>query len=255
MNSADSAFHKALHLTGLFIKTFRFCLFSLAVGVLGAILCVTPLGLYLEEEFGLDWLFLARGDITPPKDVVIVSVDQTTADLLKLPDNPHQWPRDYYAQLIDKINQQQPALIAMNIVFGEKRDEAIDQQLAHAIASHDNVILSNYLKHKTVPMADGNAPIIYETLVESIDSITAAALSAGPFVIPKASSTVKQFWLNKDSAGDVQTFPYIVFQCYVFKEAYPQIIALLNTIAPALAAKMPASFAQFAQQHNVLGGI
>ncbi|MDD5124443.1 adenylate/guanylate cyclase domain-containing protein, partial [Methylovulum sp.] len=66
---------------------------------------------------------------------------------------------------------------------------------------------------------------------------------------------VKQFWTNRDSAGDLRTCPDIVFQSYVFKTAYRDIMALLKAINPALAAKYPDSFVQFAGNQAMLDNI
>lgn len=255
MTLVEPVFSKLLSVMAIFIKNSRFFLALTVAGILGAVLCLTPPGLYLEEEFGLAWLFLLRGELEPPKDVVIISVDQASAEILKLPDNPEKWPREYYAQLLDKINRQRPAVIALNIVFNEPRDADIDLHLAKAIAQGNNVILSNYLKHKTVPTAGGREPAIYESLIASIDSINSAALGTAPFLLPKTSSTVKQFWLNKDSAGDLGTFPYLVFQYYVFKAAYPEIRGLLETINPSLVARLPRGFVELANQHAAIEGL
>ncbi|MBM4207307.1 MAG: CHASE2 domain-containing protein [Gammaproteobacteria bacterium] len=85
------------------------------VGVAGFFISQTETGSYAEEEYGLDWLFKMRGPIASPPDIVIISIDQASAEILRLPDDPNSWPRTYYAQMVDKINQQQPALLAFNL--------------------------------------------------------------------------------------------------------------------------------------------
>lgn len=228
--------------------------FGLAIlaGLFCGMLCLTPLGLYLEEELGLAWLFSMRGQVPPPSQVVIISVDQMSAETLHLPDDPEKWPRDYYARLIDQINRQEPALIALNMVFNENRELQSDRKLAEAIKAKRNVILGNYLKHKIIPMSGNVEAVSYESLIESIDIINAAALASAPFLVPKTSSTVKQFWTNKDSAGDLSTFPDVVFQCYVLKQAYPEIMALLKQVDPKLAATFPGRFDEFSNDHAIL---
>ncbi len=97
------------------MKVFNICLSIFLVGILGAALCLTPIGLHLEEEIGLALLFKLRGPISPPKQVVIVSIDKSSSEILHLPDDPEKWPRSYYAELITKLNEQHPAIIAFNL--------------------------------------------------------------------------------------------------------------------------------------------
>jgi len=234
-----------------YIKIINTCLSVFLIGVTGLFFCQTKLGSYLEEEFGLDWLFTLRGTLSAPPDIVVVSIDQASAEILHLPDDPEKWPRAFYAQLIDKINQQAPAILAFNIHFGEDREAESDQKLANAMAVKKNVILSNYLKQKTVPsLAEGE--IRYEQVIEPISLFNQAALGTAPFPIPKTSSTVKEFWTYKHSAGDIPTFPVSVFQYFVVKETYPEILQLLGQVDPVLRASLPNKFDQLVQKFGTI---
>lgn len=224
------------------IKTSKACLSALLIGIFGAVLCLTKMGLYFEEELGLAWLFKLRGSITSPKDVIIVNIDKSSAEILRLPEDPEKWPRSYYARLIEKLNQQKPAIIAFNIYFGEDRDSENDAMLAKTMAEGKNIILSSYLKQYTVPSVGSFNEIRYERIIEPIHTLDHAALGTSPFPLPKTSSTVKQFWTYKKSAGDIPTFPVTVFQCYVFKKAYPQILQLLHQIDPVFESTVPVTF-------------
>ena len=214
------------------IKTCKSCLSILLIGVIGAIVCLTPFGIHLEEEYGLSWLFKLRGEMPPPDNVVIVSIDRSSAEILHLPEDPEKWPRSYYTQLIEKLNQQQPALIAINIVFGEYRDSENDRLLAAAMAKGKNVILSSYLKRNIIPSSNPTKTFSYERIIDSIPIIKQAALDTAPFLLPKTASTVKQFWTYNNSTGGIATFPYIIFHCFVFKQAYPEILQLLGQLNP-----------------------
>jgi adenylate cyclase len=230
------------------LKAIKTCISVLLIGVLGALFCQTEPGIDFEEEFGLEWLFKLRGSLPPPSDVIIISIDQASTEILRLPDDPEKWPRTFYAQLIDKINQQQPAIIAFNIHFGEERELASDQVLAKAIAQNKNVILSNYLKQKTVPSLSNMGEIRYEQVIEPTPLFNQAALGTAPFPIPKTASTVKEFWTYKHSAGDIPTFPVSIFQYFVIKEAYPEILELLKQIDPALRSRLPNKFSQLTRK-------
>ncbi|NOT11597.1 MAG: adenylate/guanylate cyclase domain-containing protein [Methylococcaceae bacterium] len=212
---------------------------------------MTKLGLYFEEEIGLALLFKLRGPLKAPENIVIVSIDRTSSEILHLPDDPEKWPRSYYAELIKKLNRQNPALIAFNLHFGETRDLDNDERLATAMAEHNNIILSNYLKQYSLPSANRQQQFRYERIIDPIPILDHAALSTAPFPLPKTSSTVKQFWAFKNSAGDIPTFPATVFQCFLFKKAYPEILHLLTRINPALVNHLPNHVDRLSKQSPV----
>ncbi len=204
----------------------------------------SPLGTHLEEEYGLPILFKLRGSVAPPENVVIISIDEDSAEIMRLPDDPTKWPRSYYAELINKINLHQPALIAFNMTFDEARDAENDQLLAAAMTNGNNIILSNYIKQKTFKTPGLSRNMTFEKIINPIPMLDQAALGTAPFPLPKTSSTVKQFWAYKNSAGDIATFPVTIFQCYVFKQAYNEILLLLEQIKPGHSSRFPALFDQ-----------
>ncbi|WP_374087160.1 CHASE2 domain-containing protein [Methylomicrobium lacus] len=234
-------------------KTSNAVVSALLIGFLGALLSATMPGLYLEEEWGLPWLFKARGGIASPRDVIIVTLDKSSPEQLHLPENPEKWPRSVYARLIETLNRYDPAVIALNIYFGEDREPSNDTKLAKAIAAGSNVILSNYLKQYTFPSADPAKAFTYEKVIDPIPVLAHAALGAAPFPLPKTVTTVKQFWTFKQSAGGISTFPVVVFECFVLKRAYPEILRLLRQIDPALQATLPPTFDQLAAKASVFG--
>ena len=209
-------------------KNNKTCLSFLIIGIALAIFSLSPLGIYLEEELGLPILFHLRGPTPAPNNVIIVSIDETSANILHLPDNPEKWPRSYYAELIKKINQQPPALIAFNMTFEEIRNPDNDLLLAQAMSDANNIVLSNYLKRQTIQSSGSFNEFKFERIINSISLIEDAALTSAPFLLPKTSTTVKQFWAYKQSAGGLATFPTAIFQQYLIKQASPEIKALLQ---------------------------
>jgi adenylate cyclase len=210
-------------------KNNKACLFFLIIGIGLAFFNLTPQGVYLEEEFGLPILFKMRGAATPPSNIVIVNIDEISARILRLPDNPEKWPRSYYAQLINKINRQSPAVIAFNMTFGESRGIENDQLLAQAMVNGNNTILSNRLiKRKMIPATGSFNDFKFERIIDSIPLLEEAALATAPLLLPKTASTVKQFWVYRNSAGDIATFPTTVFEQYLLKLATTEITGLLQ---------------------------
>lgn len=232
------------------LKTLKACYSSLLIGVLGVVLCLTSAGSYLEEEWGLAWLFKLRGTTVAPHEVVIVNIDKNSAESLQLPENPEKWSRAYYAQLIDKINKNNAAIIAFNIFFGEAHDPDNDGRMANMMVAGKNVVLSNYLKQYIPPNSEPRYDYRYEYLTEPLVVLEKAALGVAPFPLPKTVSTVKQFWAYKNSAGEIPTFPVIVFQSYVLRQAYPEFLQLINHIAPDLVVNLPKQFAELSGHYQ-----
>ncbi len=233
------------------VKNLKCCLSALLIGAIGALLCLTDASrLYLEEGLGLSCLFRLRGELSAPENVVIISIDRASAEILRLPENPENWPRSFYARLIDKINQQNPAVIAFNIYFGEARNKEDDELLAKAMNGHENIILSSYIKQ--LPSLDQNHTDNYERIIDPIAVLDEAALAAAPFPLRKNADPVKQFWTYRQSAGDIPTFPATTFQHYVFKEVYPEILHLLEQINPHFYAELPKNFPHNTGEFNAL---
>ena len=221
-------------------KTCKTSIFYLVIGICIALFCLTPQGIYLEEEFGLPILYKLRGPADPPNNVVIVSIDEISAQILRLPDDPEKWPRSYYASLINRISQFNPSVIAFNLTFDEKKVEGDDQLLGNSMANADNIILTNYLKRQS----HQNSEFDIVRTIEPIEVLENAALDTAPFLLPKTSTTVKQYWTFKNSAGDISTFPVTIFQWFVFERFYPEILQLLNWLQPNLIVQLPAEFDQ-----------
>lgn len=236
-------------------KLFKASLCPVLIGICLALFSLTPQGGKLEEDFGLSWLFKLRGSLQAPKKVIIISLDKVSAEILHLPDNPEKWPRSYYAQLIEKLNQQNPSLIAFNMIFSESRDKKSDQLLTKAMLKRKNTILSNYLKRSSIQKMGSSNNFKYERVIDLIPDFAQVALGSAPFPLPKTASTVKQFWTYKNSAGDIATFPVAIFQCFVFKQVYPQILQLLHQLKSPYNFQLPTSFEQLAESSDVLESI
>ena len=70
----------------MFLLPVRPILMCLLAGFLGV--CLFPLGLQVEENLGLSFLFRLRGTRDVPASVVIVTTDKISADNLDLPEEP-----------------------------------------------------------------------------------------------------------------------------------------------------------------------
>ncbi|MDP3731453.1 MAG: CHASE2 domain-containing protein [Candidatus Omnitrophota bacterium] len=82
-------------------------------------------------------------DKLQPKDIVMVSIDETSYYNLKI---SRPWSREIFASLLDKINQDGPKVIVLDInLFGQSGvswgNPEIDQKFADAIKRCGNVVL------------------------------------------------------------------------------------------------------------------
>ncbi len=247
----------------------RFVL-ALSIGLIGVLIYLIPAGAALEEEYGLSWLFYFRGAITPPPDVIVIALDQSSASALSLPLNPKEWPRDLHADLIDKLFVAGAEVIAFDLRFGAcgSRPES-NKKLAHAIKKARNVVLVERLidsrdtdsfpyqtKKKFADcqtergigseLDDTNEKkeLFFRDYPEIIGAwrlpilpiIADAARATVPFILPRGSVT--QYWAFNVSAGDIPSLPSVMLQIFAL-QAYDDFVRLLRVVNPSFATQIP----------------
>ena len=79
---------------------------GLAIGLLGSLATSLPRVSELEEDFELRWLFHLRGSTQAPAEVVVVAINEESAQRLGVAGKPSEWPRDLHAQLACGRNNQ-----------------------------------------------------------------------------------------------------------------------------------------------------
>src|ERR687892_1640097 len=121
---------------------------GVAAALVGMLVMLSPVGMALEERFGLSWLFWTRGPLSPPADVAVVSLGSDSAERLGLPDKLREWPRRVYAQLIERLVEDDTAVIVFDLRLDEARDAADDAALADAIAAAKRVVLFEHLERR-----------------------------------------------------------------------------------------------------------
>jgi len=118
---------------------------GLGIGLLGLVISATPFGLYLEENFGLHLLFKLRGERKVPADVVVVAMDSASQRVFDFKRGITKWPRSYHARLIDRLTENNAAVIAFDVFFREARSPQDDERFAKAIQRAGNVVLIELL--------------------------------------------------------------------------------------------------------------
>jgi adenylate cyclase len=112
-----------------------------AIGV-GVALRVTN-ALNAQEQQTVDTRFAVRGAHKPPRDLLIVAIDDATFSALTQRGLPSQWPfpRRYHARVIDTLRRDGARVIAVDIQFTEPTDAEDDNALIGAVAAAPGSVL------------------------------------------------------------------------------------------------------------------
>jgi adenylate cyclase len=179
-----------------------------------------------------------------PPEVIVITLDKSSADHLSLPTAPRKWPRTLHAGLINRLADQKPAVIAFDLIFSDPGLAGQDRTLAEAIRKAGNVVLVQWLKTDEIPVfdqkGDQTGSLKIEKIVPPIAPLAESALALAPFALPKVPVKVNSYWTFKTGAGDTPSLPVVVFQVYTLT-AYPEFFKLLQGFNPELAALLPAS--------------
>jgi hypothetical protein len=190
--------------------------YGLVVGLLGALASTLPAMLQVEENLGLHALFRMRGVRPAPAEVLVVSLDKVSSDALGLPNQPSRWPRRLHAELVERLVEQGASVIGFDVQFHDPGVEEEDRRLGAALESAGNVVLTAVLRKSAVGGSrDGRVLLTTETVVPPVPAIAAGAAAVAPFPLPVVPVKVSQFWTWKASAGDIPTFPSVLFQAWM----------------------------------------
>ena len=230
---------------------------GVVIGLLGALATSLPRTSELEEDFELRWLFHLRGATEAPSEVVIVAIDEQSAQKLGLPSKPSEWPRDLHAQLLERLSRAGARMICFDLTFDTpSRTPQHDVEFAAAIRRASNVVLTDSLRKETARQTNGSGQTIGEISIERVTPpipiLEQAALAHAPFPLPK-ESRVNTFWTFKTSAGDTPTLPVTAFQIYAF-DVYDDFLVLLRRVAPGLTVAPPTT-AKALVASNDAGGL
>lgn len=118
-------------------------LFAILIGLFHSFLFLSPWGEAFELKF-LDLWFNLRGPLPPPKDIVIVSMDEDSYSILGL--SPNQpWPRAIHIKLIEKLKSLGAKRLVFDILFlGAGPDPDVDKKLADTFSSIPTILGADY---------------------------------------------------------------------------------------------------------------
>lgn len=169
-------------------------------------------GTEIENNAGLSLLYTLRGSRTPPPKVVIVTLDSVSARALNLPERPDRWPRSLHARLLDGLRQSGARAVGFDLLFEMPRVAADDQLLAQALKSAGNVVLAAAVERQPVKDAYGRELAQTDHLIQPFALFYEAAWASAPFVMPKTSDGVLEFWSTIPMIGDMPSLPLLMAQ-------------------------------------------
>lgn len=215
---------------------------GLAVGfvtaALGLAVAVTPLGMAMERNLGLDWLFKMRGAIPPPPEVVVLGISNRTGQALGLPKAPHHWPRTVHARLVERLIEQNVQAIVFDIDFSRPKQGNEDAILARAIAKANRVVLFERLSARNLRLhsagKDGRGRAWIEERHPPAGVLATSAKAVGPFPLPKLGLGPTEFWAFKSSVGNAPTTPAIALQLRALTIYKEWLLVLKKARAPGV---------------------
>jgi adenylate cyclase len=193
----------------------------------------------IEEKIDLDILFKLRGSREPPPEVIIVSLDKSSADILNVSHSADEWPRSLHARLTNTLVKAGASVIIFDLIFSETRNKHDDTLFAQAINNSQRVILCSSIKIDTLPVQRFPAGFAnIEILEQPIPILAQAAIASVPFPIPKVPVKVNQYWTFKTSAGDIPTLPITALHIFA-NEEHGNFLQLMKMINPSHITKIP----------------
>ncbi len=235
-------------------------LLGVGAGIVGSIASLTPFGLKLEENIGLEILFHLRGHRTPPPEVVVVSIDKESFDRLDLPNTEKKFPRSLHADLTEKLSKRGAAVIAFDLFFEDPGKEGQDRAFAAAMRKAGNVVLCERLQCERIPLTDrsgkSGGEIEIFRRIPPISLFEAAAAASTPYPLPTVPAKVIRDWTFRTTAENFPspTLPVVAFQMYALP-AYADFHRLLKQVYPEAANRLPLSAEEFIRSRGIKGMI
>ncbi len=206
---------------------------GLVTAILGVLVGITPFGLTVEEEMGLQWLFTLRGTRSPPADVVIIATDRQSAFDLNVPQEPWKWPRSLHGRLVEILSQQGATVIAFDLFFKEPRDPQDDDAFAAAMREAGNVVLFEKIVTPNREISPSNLFIT----IKPVSQLAQAAAALAPNPLPAIPYRVNQFWLFEPSVDHTATLPLMAFHAHALA-IIRDFLGTVKEIDPELALQL-----------------
>ena len=130
----------------------------------------------------IDFRFKVRGNLDVSQSpIVIVAIDDQSDE--STPDR-WPWPREYYAHLIENLNEAGAAVIGIDVVFGQAdiHGEKSDSLFAEALRTYDNVVLAGKIEKQKLTYGKDYISLVdpYEKFYETGTSWGLVSIEGDP---------------------------------------------------------------------------
>jgi len=92
-----------------------------------------------------DYRFRYRGVETPNQDVVILAIDEKSINKI----GRWVWSRGKIADIVDKLTEYEPSVVAFDVVFSEPETASIDSNFSKALSNNGNVVLGYFFRDES----------------------------------------------------------------------------------------------------------
>lgn len=155
------------------------------------------------ENHALDLCYRLRSPSPPPKDLLIIGIDEQSFQDLR---QAWPWPRRLHADLVRQLKAAGARLIVFDVIFADPTNPEDDQLFAQAIKEAGNVILATTIEKSE------NSRVCRQILVQPYEPFRQAALRMGlTLVTPDGDGIVRRFHLH---LGEEVTLPEVVVHLY-----------------------------------------
>lgn len=159
----------------------------------------------------------------PDASIKIVKIDDRTMNVLG---DYSSWNRDVYAELLEKIcvsDNCHPAVVAMDVLFSDVKEEESDQRFVDACTRYNNVVVASayVFKNEITSDPDGNPVINSMAVEETVEPFSALKeVTSQGFVnaiMDERDSKVRSAFLYFDEIGGERrkSFNAVVYEKYM----------------------------------------
>ncbi|MEQ1637559.1 MAG: adenylate/guanylate cyclase domain-containing protein [Methylococcales bacterium] len=190
----------------------------------------------LETTLGFDRLFKLRGVHPPPKEVLIVAMDETSENRLKVGQDLTRW-RSFHTRLVQTLQSQGAALIIFDLQFILAHPDQ-DPAFAGVIHKAGNVLLVDCVQKlrsgnkdfygrdecsdsnkDLFVQQDGNLEaslserLVAQRKIPPVPMLADAALDHAPFYLTNdaENSTIREAWTFFDALAEAPALPVVAW--------------------------------------------
>ncbi len=177
-------------------------LISLVVSILHLQLFNSQIGRRVEPWIADVW-FNLRGVETPPSDVAVIAMDESSYRVLNIPLD-RAWPRSMHAKLLKRLKELEVKRVLFDIIFeGPSSDPIADQELADAFKLSPTVIGTELVSRD---MGGSGGSYVIEELILPLESFEKNVETLALAKMSEEFDYIRRFHLERSqSSKDIPT--------------------------------------------------